>query len=668
MLLGHEGNVCALDASPEGKYIVSGGWDAQARLWRVAKWETETKFEGHQGSVWAVLAYDEETVITGCADNNIRIFSISGKLLKTIKGSEDVVRALCRLPKGHKSGAHFASAGNDGIIRLWTLDGKRIAELLGHDNFIYSLAALPTGELISSGEDRTVRIWRDNECIQTITHPAISVWSVSANPDSGDIVTGASDKVVRVFTRSVDRVASEKVLAEFMEKVGSSAIPVHIAGAINKEALPGPEFLFSKSGTKEGQIQMIREDDGSISAHQWSTGAANWINVGTVVDAVGSSGKRVSYAGKEYDYVFDVDIEEGSPPLKLPFNLSQNPYEAARKFIEDNELPIAYLDQVAQFITTNTKGATLGEASGPSTGGGSWGNNPPSSTASEVTAKTLPQKAYLNILAARADIMENKIRELNTDMLKSSSPHTLSSSELSTLEELVKHISAAGSTATSQNVKGGLELAIKIATKWTYKSRLPGLDLLRLLAVAPNSATCETPGGLNFIDVLDNSVSDEDRPAENNVMLAIRAFVNLFGSAEGRKLAIAEFDKIFYIAATSLKSETTNRNLVVAVATLGINYAVLLTSSDEHKPDEAEAFEFCTQWLDLLAGVLKQQKDSEVLFRALVAVGTFLDFSSFAKAAAKEVFGMEAAVQSAFNKAIDPRVKVVGKEVLELLK
>jgi phospholipase A-2-activating protein len=65
MLLGHGHNVCSLDVSPEGGWIVSGSWDASARLWRLGIWEPDVVFEGHQGSVWAVLAYDKETVITG---------------------------------------------------------------------------------------------------------------------------------------------------------------------------------------------------------------------------------------------------------------------------------------------------------------------------------------------------------------------------------------------------------------------------------------------------------------------------------------------------------------------------------------------------------------------------------------------------------------------------
>jgi phospholipase A-2-activating protein len=40
-----------------------------------------------------------------------------------------------------------------------------------------------------------------------------------------------------------------------------------------------------------------------------------------VVDAAGSGHKRL-HEGKEYDYVFDVDIKDGAPSLKLPYNVN----------------------------------------------------------------------------------------------------------------------------------------------------------------------------------------------------------------------------------------------------------------------------------------------------------------------------------------------------------
>jgi phospholipase A-2-activating protein len=221
-------------------------------------------------------------VITGSADNHIRIFD-----LRQVNGNGEVeprrtlttnsvVRALCKLPgglKGHPSGAEFASAGNDGIIQLWKMNGTQVGALQGHDSFIYSLACLPTGEIVSSGEDRTVRIWRGSECIQTITHPAISVWSVAVCPENGDIVSGASDNVVRVFTRNADRTAPPEALSQFEESVRASSIPQQQLGpSINKEQLNPKSWLLNNAGKKDGQVTTVLEDDGSIGAYQWSLG------------------------------------------------------------------------------------------------------------------------------------------------------------------------------------------------------------------------------------------------------------------------------------------------------------------------------------------------------------------------------------------------------------
>lgn len=39
---------------------------------------------------------------------------------------------------------------------------------------------------------------------------------------------------------------------------------------------------------------------------------------------------------------------------------TENPFTAAQRFLEKNELPLTYIDQVAQFIEKNTGGVNLG--------------------------------------------------------------------------------------------------------------------------------------------------------------------------------------------------------------------------------------------------------------------------------------------------------------------
>ncbi|EPS96818.1 hypothetical protein FOMPIDRAFT_1038034 [Fomitopsis schrenkii] len=346
-LIGHTDNVCALDSTPDG-LIISGSWDRTAKVWKDFKLLYD--LVGHQQSVWAVLAINSEEFLTGSADNTIKLWN-KHKNVRTYAGHTQAVRGLALY-----TDIGFASCSNDSEIKIWTMEGDLVHTLSGHTSFVYSISVLENGDLVSGGEDRTVRIWRDGECSQTIVHPAISVWSVSAMPN-GDIVTGCSDAIVRIFSSDESRQLPSEELKAYDEQVASQALPAQQVGDVKKSDLPGLEAL-STPGKKPGEVKMIKNGD-NVEAHQWDSASFSWQKIGDVVDAVGS-GRKQLYEGKEYDYVFDVDVQEGMPPLKLPYNASENPYVAAQRFLTAQELPMTYLDEVVKFIEKNTGGVSLG--------------------------------------------------------------------------------------------------------------------------------------------------------------------------------------------------------------------------------------------------------------------------------------------------------------------
>ena len=68
-----------------------------------------------------------------------------------------------------------------------------------------------------------------------------------------------------------------------------------------------------------------------------------WTLIGDVVsnnDNV-STGKSM-FDGKEYDYVFNIDIGDGIPALKLPFNNDQDPYTVAQVMQKSRRNRISY--------------------------------------------------------------------------------------------------------------------------------------------------------------------------------------------------------------------------------------------------------------------------------------------------------------------------------------
>lgn len=88
--------------------------------------------------------------------------------------------------------------------------------------------------------------------------------------------------------------------------------------------------------------------------------AGKWEYVGEVM-AQGNSEKR-QYEGDrffpkgDYDYVFEVDIAEGAPKSKLPYNEGENPLIVAEKFLTREGMNMGYKEQITEFIRKNTKG------------------------------------------------------------------------------------------------------------------------------------------------------------------------------------------------------------------------------------------------------------------------------------------------------------------------
>lgn len=133
-------------------------------------------------------------------------------------------------------------------------------------------------------------------------------------------------------------------------------------------SLPGSEALL-EDGKKPGQMKMVREP-GGVVAYTWTVeaGRSYWKKIGDVVGANNEDNKgKTQFEGKVsssvfpksilnifmyfnyfqfYDFVFSVDVEDGKPPIKLPYNNGDDPSKAAQDFLVKNSLPFVYLEQV----------------------------------------------------------------------------------------------------------------------------------------------------------------------------------------------------------------------------------------------------------------------------------------------------------------------------------
>lgn len=648
-LEGHKNTVCTLSAGKFGT-LLSGSWDTTAKVWLNDK--CMMTLEGHSAAVWAVIILPEQgLMLSGSADKTIKLWK-AGRCERTYTGHEDCVRGLAVI-----SSTMFFSCSNDTSIRRWLVSGECIQIYYSHTNYIYSMAVFPNGQdFISTGEDRTLRIWKEGECSQTIRLPAQSVWCCCILPN-GDIAVGASDGVIRVFTEAQDRIASAEDIQAFEDELSKATIDPKTGdlGDIKLEDLPGREHL-NEPGNRDGQTRLIK-DGQSVEAYQWSVSDARWMKIGDVVGGSNEqTSKSVVYEGKEYDYVFTIDVNEGGPSMKLPYNVADDPWLAAHNFLQKNDLSPMFLDQVANFIIENTKGHVVGPAqpaggdpftggaryvpgaaddrptlgADPFTGSGRYipGSGPaPGATtgvadpftgggaySSAALRKTstnnyFPKTDGLTFEQANAAQILSKLKELNEGAPRE---HKLSEEFLENLEMLLASVWEAGPSMPPPNLQQ-INMLWK-ATHWPEDIVFPVLDILRLAVRHPvvNEKLCGEAEGVQLCNHLLSLMRPEGRPA--NQMLALRTLCNCFSGRHGRALLMAHLEMV--LSRTVDLATVRNKNIHVALATVVLNYAGCL-----HSQPNLEAKAQC---LSVVSRALETVEDKEAVFRLLVTLGTIV--------------------------------------------
>lgn len=253
---------------------MSGSWDGTARIWDIETGKVKETLTGHRHAV-SVLSLPNGIVITGSQDKKIRLW-FRGKLEKEIEGHQDIVRGFTEVPQMNA----FASCSNDEVVKLWSLDGTHLADYKGHRGFVLAVDTLESGELVSAGDDCTVKIW-DNEtaeCKQTIQMPG-SAWSVTHNK-KGDLLVGCEDKSIRTFTRDWSRRCEDSEYLDYQDdcKNSTQTIVPDLKSLKDYNA----EVKGIIKGSKQGEMKVF-SDKGVAKAYMWQDKSQSWDEIGEMV-------------------------------------------------------------------------------------------------------------------------------------------------------------------------------------------------------------------------------------------------------------------------------------------------------------------------------------------------------------------------------------------------
>ncbi|KAK2381891.1 phospholipase A-2-activating protein [Trifolium repens] len=609
-LKGHQLQVTGI-AFDDGD-LVSSSIDSTLRRWRNGQC-IET-WEAHKGPIQAVIKLPTGELVTGSSDTTLKTWK--GKTcLHTFAGHSDTVRGLAVM-----SDLGILSASHDGSLRLWAVSGEVLMEMVGHTAIVYSVDSHASGLIVSGSEDRFAKVWKDGVCVQSIEHPGC-VWDTKFM-ENGDIVTACSDGIVRIWTVNQDFFADQLELDLYTSQLSQYKSSRKRVGGLKLEELPALDAL-KIPGTSDGQTKVVREGDNGV-AYAWNMTEQKWDKIGEVVDGPEES-NRPLFDGVQYDYVFDVDIGDGMPIRKLPYNRSDNPYDVADKWLLKESLPLSFREQVVQFILQNTgqKDITF-DASfrDPYTGSNAYvpGQHSRASDISvKPTFKHIPKKGMLVFDTAQFDGILKKIVEFNSALLSDQEKQKLSLTELdvSRLDAIVKTLKDTSYYHSSKIADSEIALLLNMLCSWPITMIFPVIDIVRMVVLHPDGAIAlhkhfESEKDI-LMEVIKKVTVNPTIPA--NLLTSIRAVTNLFKNSCFYNWLQKHRSEI--LDAFSSCSSSTNKNLQLSYSTLILNYAVLLIES---KDQEGQS--------QVLSAALEIVEDENVgpdsKFRALVAVGSLM--------------------------------------------
>ncbi|MFN7759432.1 MAG: protein kinase domain-containing protein [Pseudanabaena sp.] len=195
-LKGHGGSVTSVAFSPDGKMIATGSVDNTVKLWSLEGKELQT-LKGSAIVSSVAFSPDGKMIAADSDGKTIKLWNLEGKEIQTFQGHGDPVISVAFSPDGKT----IATGSYDNTVELWNLESKEIQTFKGHSGDVYSVAFSPDGKTIASGSwDDTIKLWNlEGKELQTFKGHKYTVYSVAFSPDGKTIASGSMDRTVKLW-------------------------------------------------------------------------------------------------------------------------------------------------------------------------------------------------------------------------------------------------------------------------------------------------------------------------------------------------------------------------------------------------------------------------------------------------------------------------------------
>ena len=204
---GHRDVVQDVVITPDGRWMISGGYDRSLRFWDLGTGLCVRTNTVHNGPVFRLAVHPGSGIVASAsADQTVKLWRLAdGARLDTLNQPQGELSGVVVTPDG----TQILAAGADRRIHQWRLVSTRdpavnppVASRFAHEAAILALALSRDGRwLASSAADRTLKLWRlpELEEVRAWTNQPDVVSALAFDPRRPRFVAGRMDGSVEAI-------------------------------------------------------------------------------------------------------------------------------------------------------------------------------------------------------------------------------------------------------------------------------------------------------------------------------------------------------------------------------------------------------------------------------------------------------------------------------------
>jgi WD40 repeat protein len=202
-LTGHAKALEVVQFSPDGKYLASGGYDGELRIYKADSpgiGNFVKSMPGHLGCITSIsFSNDGSMVSSGSKDNSVRVYKLAtGELIYSSTEHSNSVSKV----RFDANGDFLLSSSTDGLVNLYDLKNPtKKASSIKYGSAINSFLVAPNAKsmYVVSGKSDVDQINFKGVVIASLKGHSAKINCLELSPDKKLLATGSDDKTIIIW-------------------------------------------------------------------------------------------------------------------------------------------------------------------------------------------------------------------------------------------------------------------------------------------------------------------------------------------------------------------------------------------------------------------------------------------------------------------------------------